>query len=146
VREGVGQPVDGGGVGAGVERVAARVAGEDDRLRGGYDALRAVAQQLLGLELVVGALERLDVLASLAARSRSRRAWRSTTIMPKARMPPPNRSTKANTIQRACCSSASVRRSRWRLRAASWVRRRSMSALRVRASAMLAAFGPVRST
>ena len=79
-------------------------------------------------------------------RCRSRRAWRSTTSMPKARMPPPNSSTKPNTIQRECCSSVSVRRSRWRRRAASWIRRRSISVLRVRVSATLAAFGPVRST
>ena len=57
---------DGGGVGARLERVSARVARQHDGGGVGHDPLGAPAQQVLDLELVVGALERLDVLAPLA--------------------------------------------------------------------------------
>ena len=61
------QPGDAGGIGARMEGVAARVASEHDRVGAGRESLGPPAQQFLGLRLVLGPLQRLDVLAPLLA-------------------------------------------------------------------------------
>ena len=118
-----------------VERVAARVAREHDRVRAGREPLGPPAQQLLRLALVVGALQRLDVLAPLLApRAIAPRLALQREHPERRTRVAPNSSTKPKATQRERCSSSCARCSTCSRSAASCVRKRSMSTLRSRAS------------